>query len=160
VRVRELVVAGVREAHIPRPTLVELTHAREIGANRVPVLDPDHGDLATGLRDAPNIGRRLRELDLLRRNLLGQPVDRVELRDRLPIGVGIAGWRQRPLRHLNHEEGDVETAVAHLRQVRLRHKTTGVVALRCEVRRLEIDVRVDRQYAPVNRARLCYERVI
>ena len=160
VRVGKLVVAGVREPHIPRPSLEELAYARQVGADGISVLDPDHRDRAPGLRDAGHVGGRQRQLDLFRRNLLRQPVHRIKLRHRLAIGVRVARRRQRPLRHLHDEEGHVEASVSHLRQVRLRHKTTGVVAGGGEMGGLEIDVRVDRQHSLVDRTRPGHKRGI
>ena len=83
IRIRELVVAVVRERHIAAAPLVELADAREVGADRVAVLDADDRDLTPATGDAGHIGRCERKADLLRRDLSGQPVHGVELGDRL-----------------------------------------------------------------------------
>ncbi len=93
VRVGELAVTVVREREITRAAAVELLDALDGGggvAERVAVLDADERDLLAGLADPPDIGGGQRQLDLVGRDLLGQQVDRVELRDRLLVGVVVA----------------------------------------------------------------------
>ena len=82
VRVGELAVAVVRERHVARAAIVELLDAREdVGAERVAVLDADERDLLAAGGDPADVGGGQREPDLVRRDLLGEPVDGVELRD-------------------------------------------------------------------------------
>ena len=70
----------------------------------VAVLDADERDLLAGLVDAADVGGGQRELDLVGRDLLGQQVDGVELRDRLLVGVVVAFGRQRSLSDIDDEE--------------------------------------------------------
>jgi hypothetical protein len=74
-------------------------------AERIAVLDADEGDLLARLRDAQDVGGRERELDLVGRDRLGQTMNRVELLDRLFVGVVVALGRQRTLADVDDEEG-------------------------------------------------------
>ena len=74
-----------------------------------------------------HVGSGQRQLDLSGRNLLGQVMHRIELRHRLLVGVGVALRRQRALADVDDEEGGVETAFDHLRQVHLRVEPLRVV---------------------------------
>ena len=151
VRIGELAVAVVRERHVAAAAIVELLDAAEIGADRVGVLDADQGHLLAGLRDAPDVGGGQREFDRVGRDLARQPVNGVELRLRLAVGVGVALRRQRPLADIDDEESRIEPASHHLRQVDLGRQVLGVVAFRREIERIDVDVRVERDDALVNR---------
>ncbi len=57
VRIRQLVVTVVRERHVAAAAVVELADTREVGADRIAVLDADDRDLAPASRDAGHVGR-------------------------------------------------------------------------------------------------------
>ena len=80
-------------------------------------------------RDARHVGGRQGQLDLVGRDLLGQPMDGVELGDRLLVGLVVARWRELTLADIDDEERGVEAALDHLRQVDLRRQVLRVVAL-------------------------------
>ena len=107
-----------------------------------------------------HVGGGERELDLFRRDLLRQVMDRVELRDRLLVGAVVALRRQRSLADVDDEERGVEAALLHLREVDLRVEPLRVVLLPREVLRIDVVVRVERDDAVVNGARLLDERGI
>ena len=88
----------------------------------------------------------------------GQVMHRVELRDRLLVGAVVAFGRQRPLADVDDEERGVEAALVHLRQVDLRVEPLRVVLLAREVLRIDVVVRVERDHAIVNGARLLDQR--
>ena len=94
------------------------------------------------------------------RDLLRQVMHRVELRDRLLVGVVVALRRQRPLADIDDEEGGVEAAFDHLRQVDLRLEALRVVLLPREVVGIDVVVGVERDHAIVNGARLLDERLV
>ena len=80
----------VRERHVAGAAIVELLHAprdRLVVAERIAVLDADERDLLAGGVDAAHVGRRQRQLDLVGRDHLRQPVNRLELLDRLLVGA-------------------------------------------------------------------------
>ena len=160
VGVGELAVAVVRERHVAAAAIVELLHALDVGAERIGVLDADQRDLLARLRDARHVGRGQRQLDLSGRDLLRQVMHGVELRDRLLVGAVVAFGRQRALADVDDEERGVEAAFLHLRQVDLRVEALGVVLLPREVVRVDVVVRVERDHAIVNGARLLDERGI
>ena len=56
-------------------------------AERIAVLDADERDLLARFRDARTSAAGQRQLDLVGRDLLRQPMDRVELLDRLLVGA-------------------------------------------------------------------------
>src|SRR5262249_28584622 len=104
-------------------------------------------------RDAGDVAGRQRERDLVRRDLLGQAVHGVELCHRLAIRILVAGRRQVALADVGEEEGDVQAALRHLRQVHLRRQAQRVVAVGGEVPRVDVVVRFERDDALVDRAR-------
>ena len=77
-------MAVVRQRHVARAAIVELLDPRErdlLVAERIAVLDADERDLLAAGVDPADVGGGQRELDLVGRDLLGEPVDRVELLD-------------------------------------------------------------------------------
>jgi hypothetical protein len=80
----------VRHREIPPATIVELLDAVEVLADRIAVFDADEGDLAPAGVDFPRVGRGQGKPDLVRRDLLAQPMDRVELLDRLRLRSGVS----------------------------------------------------------------------
>ena len=133
VRVGQLAVPVVRQRQVAGAAVVELLDAldRRRGiAERVAVLDADERDLLAGLVDPPDVGGGQRQLDLVGRDLFGQQMNGVELRDRLLVGVVVAFWGERALPDIDDEEGRIETARHHLRQVDLVAEVLRVVAFR------------------------------
>ena len=150
----------VRERHVAAAALPELLHAGDVGADRIAVLDADHGHLPAALRDPCHVGRGQGELDVVRCNLLRQVVNRVELGDGRLVGAVVSGRLKRVghlrrilLADVHDHEGDVEAALFHLRQVHLCGEPHRVVARSCEVRRVDIVVGVERNHPFVNAAR-------
>jgi hypothetical protein len=127
--------------------------ALEIGADGITVLDADHRHFLAAFRDAGHVRGGERELDLAWRDLLGQPMDGVELGDGGTVGVLESGRRQVSLADVDDEERDVETALLHLRQVHLRRQPHRVVARGREGLGIDIVVRVERDDSIVNRPR-------
>ena len=136
----------------------------EVLADRIAVLDADERDLAARRVDPARVGGGQRQADLVRRDLLGQAVDRVELLDRRLVGAVVAGRRERiragALADVDDEEGGVEAALDHLGQVHLVAQVHRVVALGGEVRGADVVVRVERHHALVDPARLRRQRVV
>ncbi len=97
-----------------------------------------------------HIGRRQRKTDVVRRNLFREAMNRVELRDGLPVCVVKPFRRQRTLADVDDHERDIHVAFHHLRQIDLRGEAHFVVAIRGEVRRLDIVVRVELEDPVVN----------
>ena len=160
VRIGELAVAVVRERHVAAAAIVELLDALDVGAERIGVLDADQRHLLARLGNARHIRGGERQPDLVRRDLFRQPVHRVELRHRLLVGAVVALRRQRALADVDDEEGGVEPAFDHLRHVDLRLEALRVVLLAREVVRIDVVMRVERDHAIVNGARLLNERGI
>ena len=159
VRIGELVVAVVRERHVAPAAVVELLDAFDVRADRIPVLDADHGDFLAALRDADDVGGRQGELDLVRRDLFREAMNGVELGDRRAVGALVSGREASGLRgslpDVDDEERDVEAAFLHLRQVHLRRQPHGVVAVGREVLRIDVVVGVERDDAVVDGAGPC-----
>ena len=97
-----------------------------------------------------HVGRRQRQADIVRGNLFSQPMDGIELRDHLLVGVVVTFWRQRPLAHVGNHERDIHAAFHHLGDVHLRGEAHGVVAFRREVGGLNIVMGIQFQNAAVN----------
>ena len=74
-------------------------------------------------------------------------MDGLELRDRLFVRVIVTLGREWTLTDVDDEEGRVEPALEHLRQVDLIAEVLGVVALGREVRWVDVVVRVERHHA-------------
>ena len=155
VRVCQLVVAVVRERHVAPAAVVEFLDAFEVRADRKPVLDADHGHLLAALRDADDVRGREGKLDVLRRDLLGEAMNRVEFSDSRAVGALVAGGAQLSLPDVDDEERDVEPALLHLGQVHLRRQAHGVVAVGRERLRIDVVVRVERDDAVVDGTRPC-----
>ncbi len=154
VRIGELAVAVVGERHVAAAAIEELLDPRHVGAERIRVLDADQRHLLSRCGNARHIRGGQRKADLFGRNLAGQVLDRVELRHRLLVGAVVTCGRQRALADIDDEEGSVEAAFDHLRQVDLGVEPLGVVLLTREVVRIDVVVGIERDYAIVNRARL------
>ena len=97
-----------------------------------------------------DVGRRQRQADVVGRDFFSQAMNGVELRDRLPVCAVIPFRRQRALADVNDHERDIHAAFDHLRQIDLRREAHGVVAIRREVRGLDIVVSVELEDAVVN----------
>ena len=130
-------MAVVRQRHVAAAAVPELLHAVEIGADGIAVLDADDGDLLAALRDAHDVGGGERQLDVVRRDLLRQVMDGVELRDGGLVGAIVTGRLKRVgdlrrirLADVDDHERDVEAALLHLRQVHLIGEPHRVVAFR------------------------------
>ncbi len=157
-RVGDVVVPAVRERDVARAELVVGLEQREVAADDVAVLDADRGDELAARVDALDVVRGVGQLDLLRAELLRQPVDRLELRHR--VGLRLLVVLRRPLRlaDVDDEEGGVEPALAHLGDVDLPlEPLAGIDLLGGEVER-DVVVRVDGEHALVDLARLLDER--
>jgi hypothetical protein len=81
-------------------------------------------------------------------------MDGVELFNSPPIGIRVSLGRQRSLSDIDDEERSVEAAVLHLGQVHLRRQTLRVVAGGLKMVRIDVGVRVERDYPLVDRTRL------
>ena len=122
VRVAELRVAVVRQAHVAGAAAVELGDARQVEAHRVAVLDADAGDqLAVGVQTLDRVGTGGEADDVA--VLLRHAVDGVELRGRLGVGAPVGAVVQLPLVDVDDEERAVVAALAHLDEVDLRAAT-------------------------------------
>src|SRR5207302_3061572 len=96
--------------------------ALDVVADGPAVFDPDDSDFLAALPNPLHIGGCQSELDIFWRDLLGEAMDRVELRDRLTVPVLVAGWRQFPLSDIDDEKRDAQAAFLHLRQIHLRRQ--------------------------------------
>ena len=97
-----------------------------------------------------NVGRRQRQADVVGRDFLCESMNGVELRDGLAIGSVKPFRCEWTLAHVHDHERDIHAAFDHLRQIDLRGEAFGVVAIRCEVGRLDIVVSVELQHVAVN----------
>ena len=97
-----------------------------------------------------DVGGRQCKTDLIRRDLFRQPVNGVELRHRLLVGVVKTFGCQRALADVNDHERHVHAAFDHLGQIDLRRQAHLVIAIRREVRRLDVVVSVERDNTFVN----------
>ena len=161
VGVRQLAVAVVRERHVAAAAHVELLHPVDRGAfvtQRVTVLDPDQRDLLALRIDPPHVLSRERQLDLIGRQHFRQAMNRFELLDRLPICVGVTLRSELTLPDINDEEGSVETALLHLRQVDLVAEVLRVVVGKSEVAWIDVVVRVEGDHPIVDGFRLRHQR--
>ena len=79
-------------------------------------------------------------------------MDRVKLGNRLVVRVVITFGTQGPLANVNDHEGHIHSAFDHLRQVDLRREAHRVIAIRREVSRIDIIVRVELDYPIVDRS--------
>ena len=77
-----------------------------------------------------DVGGRQRQADVVGRDLFGEAMNGVELRDRLPVGAVEALRRQRTLADVDDHERDIHAAFDHLRQIDLRGEAHRVVAIR------------------------------
>jgi hypothetical protein len=93
--------------------------------------------------DAPYVPGSQRQLDLTRRERLCQPVDRFELFHRCRVGGVESLWRQVSLSDVDDEEGRVEPALFHLRQVDLRVQILCVVERPRKIARVDIVMGVE-----------------
>ena len=82
VRVGELIVAVMRERQIARAAIVKFLDAGDFLAERIAVLDADESDFFTLRVDSANVGGGERELDLVRSDLAGKALHRVEFLNR------------------------------------------------------------------------------
>ena len=144
VRVRELAVPVVRERHVASAHPLEALDVREVSTDRIRVLNPNHRDLLSCGDDAPHVVRRQREFDPVRRDLLSEPMYRLELGQSLLMRVGVALWGQLSLAHIDDHPRHVEGAFLHVGKVHLRGKLHRVVALGGEVRGADVVVRIER----------------
>ena len=165
VRIGELAMAVVRQRHVARAAIKKLLDSADVLAHGVAVLDTNERDSLALRLDSAHVGRGQRQLDLVGRDLLGEPVDRVELLDGRPVGALVARrfeciriLRLRGLADVNAEEHRGEAALEHLGQVHLSIEALGVVPLGGEIRYRDIAVRVERDDALVDGARLLDER--
>ena len=117
-RVADVVVAAVGERDVASPELVIIVHETQIAPDDEAVLDADDGDALAGGVDAHDVVDAVGQLDPVRVQFLGSPVDGLEFDHgrRLRRGEGRIVTRLR-LAHVDDEEGAVETTLAHLRQV-------------------------------------------
>ena len=79
-----------------------------------------------------------------------QPMNRVELRHRLPVRIVISFRRQRPLADVDDHERNIHAAFHHLRNIHLGRQTHCIVTVRREIARLNIVVRVEREDTRMN----------
>ena len=149
----------VREREVTRPVVGELLDVGDVVADAVAVLDAHQRDELAGLHDAANVGGCARDLDLVRRHLLGQLVHRFELGD-----VGVVGALE-PFRRevvvLADVDAEKDAVVAglHLRNIHLPAQARDVVGRRVtHVAGVEIDMRVELDHAVVDRLGLRDER--
>ena len=113
----------------------------------------------TPSRHLADVSGRQRKLNLAGRDLLGEPMDRVEFLARLLVGALVAFGSKRPLTDVDDEEGRVETALDHLGQVDLGVQPLRVVPFRGEVGRADVVVRVERDHLVLDRVRFLDEGV-
>ena len=116
----------------------------------ISVLDTDDGDSKILLVQCQDVGRRQRQADVVGCDLFRQAMNGVELRDRLPVRAVKPFRRQRALADVNDHERDIHVAFDHLRQIDLRREPHLVIAIRREVRGLDIVVSVELDDAVVN----------
>ena len=150
IRIGELAVAVVGERHVAAAAVVELLHLFEIVADGISVLDADDGDAKVLLVQGEDVGRREREAHVIGRDLFGEAMHGIELRDRLAVGAVKAFRRERALADVDDHERDIHAAFDHFRQIDLRGETHFVVAIGREVGGLDIVVRVELEDAAVN----------
>ena len=120
VAVGELVVPVVREREVAGTAVIELPDVGEVFADPVAVLDAHERNLLAALDDATHVGSRIRDLDAVRREFLGEPVHRVELLE-IPVErLLVAGRREvLCLADVDGEEDGVEAGVLHLGEIHL-----------------------------------------
>src|SRR5437667_4501494 len=97
VGIGELAVAIVRQGHISAAAVVELFHPRNVGSDRISVLDADDRDAQVLLMQSENFSGRQRQADPVGSDVFGKAMDGVEFRESLPVGIVIRLWRQRAL---------------------------------------------------------------
>jgi hypothetical protein len=160
VRIGELAVAIVRQRHVSAAPIVELLHSLDVGPDGISILHADDGDPQVLFVQSEDICGRQRQADTVGSDLFRQAMNGVEFRHRLAIGVVVAFWRQRTLADVNDHERDIRAAFDHLRNIDLGSQAHGVVAIRGEVRWLDIVVRVELEDALVNAFRFGNQRRI
>ena len=117
--VGDVVVAVVGQRHVAGTELVVALQRAEILADHITVLDADGGhQLASGV-DALYIIGRVRQFDQVGVHFIGHPVDRVEFRHRVSLGLGVVLRGPLGLADEDDEKARVQAAGAHLLQVDL-----------------------------------------
>ena len=153
----------MRERHVAAAAVVEFLDARDVGPDGIAVLDAGEDDFFARRVDAARVGGGERESGPIRREHFGEAMDRVELGDRGAVRVGVSGRVERTLALIDGEKDGVVAARFHLGQVDLPardalgevHRVAGV-----ELIGVDVDMRVERHDALVDRARLRDERVV
>src|SRR5438094_5457626 len=92
VRIGELAMAVVRQRHVARAAIKKLLDAADVLVYGVAVLDTNERDSLALRLDPAHVGRGQRQLDLVGRDLIGEPVDRGALLHGRPV-VLPEGWR-------------------------------------------------------------------
>ena len=153
VRVAQLAVAIVGQRHVAPAPVVELLHAAEIVGDAIAVLDAHERDLPSARVDPARIVRCIGDRDAVRRDLLRERMNGVELGGIRRVGPCESRRVERTLSHVDGKEDRVETARLHLREVDLRTQALCVVELtRLEVRRLDVHVGVEGHHPIVDGA--------
>ena len=153
----------MRERHVAAAAVVELLDARDVGPDGISVLDPGEDDLLARRVDAARVGGGERESRPSGCEHFGEGVDRVELGDRGAVRVCVSGRVERTLSLIHGEKDGVVAARFHLGQVDLPPRDAlGEVhrVVRVELIGVDVDMRVERHDALVDRARLRHERVV
>ena len=150
--VTDLVVPVVAQGDVSGPQVIEPLQVRQVGADRIPVLDPDHHHPPAGLGNPLDVVRRGCQRATIRIHGSGEPVDGVELGrgvgERLGVPIRVAP----PLTDVDDQEHGVDFALGHLHQVALEF---GMIDSRIELLRgvlgaRDVDVRIERENSLVD----------
>ena len=139
----QVIVAGVDQAQVARAARVGGVDAGQVVAERIAVLDADHGREQAGGMVVAHLLRRGRGPDPVR-ILLEHHLDRRILALGLGNCIRIPFRRQRPLPHVDHEERGIQSAALHLAQVDLQRRFGANVETRlAHVVQRDVDVCVE-----------------
>ncbi len=150
IRIGQLAVAVVGQRHVSPAPVVELLHSFESVPMGYPFSTPMTAmrrfflciaSTSAGVSARPMLSGAIFSV---------KPMNRVELRHRLPVGAVKAFRRQRALADVHDHERDIHVAFDHLRQIDLRRQAHGVVAIRREIRRLDIVMSIELEDPVVN----------
>src|SRR5437870_6286647 len=135
------------QRHVARAAIIKFLHPPDILTNGIAVLDANKRNFFSFGVDPTYVRGCKRHLDFVERDLLCEPMDRVELLDGSLVGALITYLCERirtqrlsRLADENTEEHCVEATLEHLGQIHLGIKTLRVVPLSREICRREVDM--------------------
>ncbi len=150
--VGKVIMPDMGKGHVARPKIKICLQQREVATDHITILDPDHRNLATTGMDRLNLRRMHRKTNTVRIKLIGHPVDRIKLDQRIRLCPRVICLVACGLPDINNKESRIQPTFFHLRQIHLQAGALPrIMSCNPRISRRNINVTVERQQITMER---------